>query len=116
MFTHEASRLHSGFLIKVRLTCTLPVPVLYCDVATFLRKGVLNTLNAHMRALYKTQSIRLQAAQKRLLVNARASIVGDSLFGPYTLPPRLHSYKYLVFQQEDSGLLLEQLIDVHVRV
>ncbi|GFV28514.1 uncharacterized protein TNCV_3984651 [Trichonephila clavipes] len=83
--------------------------VLFCDEATFSREGVLNTHNAHMWALNNPHSTRPRAMQQRFTVNVWAGIVGDSLFGPYILPPRLDSHKYLVFLQE---VLPELLTDV----
>ncbi|GFV88974.1 DUF4817 domain-containing protein [Trichonephila clavipes] len=75
MIPHDVSRLHSGFLTKLRQTCTLSVPC--CSV---------------MKQPF----------------HVKAGIVGDSLLGPYILPPRLDSHKYLVFRQE---VLQELLTD-----
>ncbi|GFU40957.1 uncharacterized protein TNCV_4645371 [Trichonephila clavipes] len=72
--------------------------VLFCDETTFSREGVFNTHNAHMWALNNPHSTRLRAMQQRFTVNVWEGIVGDSLLGPYILPPRLDSHKYLVFQ------------------
>lgn len=83
--------------------------VLFCDEATFSREGMFNTHNAHMWALTNPHSTRPRAAQQRFTVNMWAGIVGDSLLGPYILPPRLDSDKYLVFLQE---VLPELLTDV----
>ncbi|GFV38866.1 uncharacterized protein TNCV_2814821 [Trichonephila clavipes] len=83
--------------------------VLFCGEATFSREGVFNTHNAHMWALNNPHSTRPRAMQQRFTVNVWAGIVGDSLLGPYILPPRLDSHKYLVFLQE---VLPELLTDV----
>ncbi|GFW01257.1 DUF4817 domain-containing protein [Trichonephila clavipes] len=83
--------------------------VLFCDEATFSREGVFNTHNAHMWALNNPYSTRPRAMQQCFTVNVWAGIVGDSLLGPYILPPRLDSHKYLVFLQE---VLPELLTDV----
>ncbi|GFW42820.1 transposable element Tcb1 transposase [Trichonephila clavipes] len=53
-----------------------------------------------MWALNNPHSTRPRAMQQRFTVNVWAGIVGYSLLGPYILPPRLDSHKYLVFLQE----------------
>ncbi|GFR28562.1 uncharacterized protein TNCT_563891 [Trichonephila clavata] len=84
--------------------------VLFCKESTFSLEGVFNTHNAHMWALSNPHSTRPHTAQQRFTVNVWASIGGGySLLGPYILPPRLDSDKYLVFLQE---ILLELLTDI----
>ncbi|GFV12386.1 transposable element Tcb1 transposase [Trichonephila clavipes] len=83
--------------------------MLFCDEATFSREDVFNTHNAHMWALNNSHCTRPRAMQQRFTVNVWAGIVDDSLLGPYILPPRLDSHKYLVFLQE---VLPELLSDV----
>ncbi|GFX02091.1 DUF4817 domain-containing protein [Trichonephila clavipes] len=94
------------FLNQIAADMHFASSVLFCDEATFSREGVFNT---HMWALNNPHSTRPRAMQQRLTVNVWAGIVGDSLLGPYTLPPRLDSHKYLVFLQE---VLPELLTDV----
>ncbi|GFV01798.1 uncharacterized protein TNCV_2550521 [Trichonephila clavipes] len=106
---HDVSRLHSGFLTKLRQTCTLPVPCCSVMKQPFSREGAFNTHNAHMWALNNPHSTRPRAMQQRFTVNVWAGIVGGSLLGPYILPPRLDSHKYLVFLQD---VLPELLTDV----
>ncbi|GFX08071.1 transposable element Tcb1 transposase [Trichonephila clavipes] len=62
-----------------------------------------------MWALNNPHSTRPRDMQQRFTVNVWVGIVGDSLLGPYILPPRLDSHKYLVFLQE---VLPELLTDV----
>ncbi|GFW55823.1 uncharacterized protein TNCV_122071 [Trichonephila clavipes] len=62
-----------------------------------------------MWALNNPHSTRSRAMQQRFTVDVWSGIVGDSLLGPYILPPRPDSHKYLVFLQE---VLPELLTDV----
>ncbi|GFT08897.1 uncharacterized protein TNCV_4104141 [Trichonephila clavipes] len=94
------------FLNQIAADMHFASSVLFCDEATFSREGVFNT---HMWALNNPHSTRPRAMQHRFTVNMWAGIVGDSLLGPYILPPRLDSHKYLVFLQE---VLPELLTDV----
>lgn len=83
--------------------------VLFSDESIFSREGMFNTHNAHMWALTNPHTTRPRAAQQRFSVNVWAGIVGDCLVGPYILPPRMNSDKYLVFLLE---VLPELLTDV----
>lgn len=74
--------------------------VLFSDEATFTREGVFNTHNAHIWSSNNPHTTRSRAAQQRFSVNVWVGIVADCLIGPYLLPPRLDSAKYLVFLQE----------------
>ncbi|GFY09750.1 DUF4817 domain-containing protein [Trichonephila clavipes] len=94
------------FLNQIAADMHFASSVLFCDEATFSREGVFNT---HMWALNNPHSTRPRAMQQRFTVNVWAGIMGDSLLGPYILPPRLDSHKYLVFLQE---VLPELLTDV----
>ncbi|GFX00424.1 uncharacterized protein TNCV_2090741 [Trichonephila clavipes] len=97
------------FLNQIAADMHFASSVLFCDEATFSREGVFNTHNAHMWALNNPHNTQPRAMQQRFTVNVWAGIVGDSLLGPYILPPRLDSHKYLVFLQE---VLPELLTDV----
>ncbi|GFQ78298.1 hypothetical protein TNCT_641151 [Trichonephila clavata] len=73
---------------------------------TFHLKGyAIRTTHTH-GALSNPHSTRPQAARQSFIVNAWASIVGDSLLGIYILPPRLDSDKFLVFLREVLPKLL----------
>ena len=71
--------------------------VLYCHEATSSSEGVFNTHNAYMWALNNPQITRPQAAQQHFIVSVWASFAEDSLLGPNILPPRLDTYKYIIF-------------------
>ncbi|GFW46040.1 DUF4817 domain-containing protein [Trichonephila clavipes] len=88
------------FLNQIAADMHFASSMLFCDEATFSREGVINTHNAHMWALNNPHSTQPRAMQQRFTVNVWAGIVGDSLLGPYILPHRLDSHKYLVFLQE----------------
>ncbi|GFX82535.1 DUF4817 domain-containing protein [Trichonephila clavipes] len=75
---HDVSRFAQWFLNQIAADMHFASSVLFCDEATFSR----------------------EAMQQRFTVNMWTGIVGDSLLGPYILPPQLDSHKYLVFRQE----------------
>ncbi|GFT26645.1 hypothetical protein TNCV_3604521 [Trichonephila clavipes] len=86
MIPHDVLHLHSGLLKPL---CKYNTSMPCCS----MRKQYYN---ACMRALNNPHNTRPCAAQQRFTVNVGVSIVEDSLLGPYILPPRLDSERYLI--------------------
>ena len=85
------------------------INVLWTDEATFTRHGVINTRNLHHWSLENPRTIRQSRFQVEFSINVWAGIVGDHLIGPYELPGRLNSERYLEFLQTTLPTLLEDV-------
>ncbi|KMQ84872.1 hypothetical protein RF55_16973 [Lasius niger] len=68
-----------------------------------------NSRNSHIWADKNPRATALRRDQHQFAVNIWAGIVGDTLIGPYLLPPRLNAYIYLQFLQHVLPDLLEDV-------
>lgn len=82
--------------------------VLVSDEKGFAREGTFNAHNNHFYAEENPHIPFVRGYQTKFSVNVWCGILGDSLLGPYILPPRLNAHHYLVFLQEVLPELLEE--------
>ncbi|XP_023226911.1 uncharacterized protein LOC111627544 [Centruroides sculpturatus] len=94
------------YLGKCATDPSFPAKVLFTDEASFTRKEILNTHNAHFWMEENPHTIQHRAEQSRFSVNVRAGIVGDHLIGPYLLPLSITGSNYLIFLQQVLPQLL----------
>jgi hypothetical protein len=83
--------------------------ILFTDESQFTRETVINSRNYTLWAESNPYATRPRRFQRQLHVNVWAGIIGNSLIGPYFIPPRLNSQYYLEFLIENIDEFLENV-------
>ncbi|XP_026828181.1 uncharacterized protein LOC113562592 [Ooceraea biroi] len=71
--------------------------ILFTDEASFIRNGITNFQNDHVRAEENPHALIQTNHQHRFSLNILMGIIGDHLIGPVILPNRLSGAAYLNF-------------------
>jgi len=83
--------------------------VLFFNEAQITRNGIFNTHNSHVWNDENPHARHVRGHQQRFSVNIWAGIVGDSLIGPFVLPPNLNGNAYFNFLHDNLTDLLEDV-------
>ncbi|XP_066589560.1 histone-lysine N-methyltransferase SETMAR-like [Prorops nasuta] len=98
-----------GFLAQCRQNSRFPDRILWTDESTFTPNGVFNSRNYIHWAKENPRAVRVGAFQFKWTINVWAGLIGDTVIGPFFLPPRLDGEKYIRFLREQLPVLLEDV-------
>ncbi|KAI5711842.1 hypothetical protein M8J75_003493 [Diaphorina citri] len=87
-------------LVQIATVLNFVSSILFTDEANFSRDGITNFHNNHIWAMENPHGIVQKNHQQTFSWNVWAGIIGDTLLGPFFLPPILNGDNYLDFLRE----------------